>query len=273
MKPIAYVSCNRKIPYDNNTFFGRIVDRFKISYQGESFVKELNLKISNINLPPNINKQSYYKNLLAAKKKVKGKDIYLAPKIYRELDYNFLNDFQRELIAFGIVTSSKLILRKIHKSIRDSCIVIYDAVDTINFDIICFIAKEAKYVVLLSRHVDKLMYMAEYITANFGITPIVTSDFKYAIKNADFIISSKDIDLETGANIWYLNNMYIPLKKDNIIINDITYKVPWELDEDVSPELLGAILCQMEEGNIEEALRHNGVFLDKIKFNDKILIL
>lgn len=273
MKPIAYVSCNKKIPYDNDTFFGRIVDRFKISYLGERFIKELNLKISDINLPPNINSQSYYKNMLVAKRKVKGRDIYLAPKIYRELDYNYLNDFQRELIAFGIVTSSKLILRKMHKSIRDSCIVIYDAVDIINFNIICFMAKEAKYIVLLSRHVNELTHMAEYIIANFGITPIVTSDFKYAIENADFIIASKDVHLETRANIWYLNNMYIPLKKDNIIINDITYKVPWELDEDMSPELLGAILCQMEEENIEEALKYNSIFLDKIKFNDEVLIL
>lgn len=273
MKPIAFVSCDRKIPYDNNTFFGRIMDWFKISFMGETFINELNLKISNVNLPPNINNQSYYNNMLVAKKKIKEKDIYLAPKVYRELDYNFLNDFQRELIAFGIVTSSKLILRKIHKSIRDSCIVIYDAADIVNFDIICFMAKEAKYIVLLSRNINQIANMSEYIIANFGITPIVTSDFKYAIKNADFIISSRGIDLETKSVIWYLNNMHIPLKKDNIIINDITYKVPWQLYEDMSPELLGAILCQMEERNIEEALRYNGIFLDKIKFNDVILSL
>ena len=39
----------------------------------------------------------------------------------------------KRFMAFSVVKSLKLILRIRHKSIRDSCIVIYDAADDINF--------------------------------------------------------------------------------------------------------------------------------------------
>jgi hypothetical protein len=274
MKSIAYVSCDMENHYEDNSFISRLTDRFKISLLGESFIKELDLKILDIKFPFNINRQSYYNNMKIVRKKIKNRRASLTPKVYRELDYNFLNDFQKKLIAFGIVKSSKLILRKKEKSIRDSCIVIYDAEDKINFDIICSMAKEAKYIILLSRELDGLTVIAEYIIANFGVTPIITSDFNYAIKSADFIITSRNMELDTKAVIWYLNNIFVPEKKDNIILNDITFKVPWAMKEtDMSPELLGAILCQMEEKDINESLKYNGVILDKIKFNNEILNL
>lgn len=272
MKPVAYIRCSTKSPYEDDSFIGKIIDRFKISYIGQSFVKELNLKIYNISFPFNINKESYENNIKIARKRIKYKNATLTPKVYRKLDYNFLNDFQKKLIAFGIVKSSKLILRKQHKSIRDSCIVIYDAAYKINFDIICSMAKEAKYIVMLSKDIKAISIIAEYVIANFGITPIVTTDFNYATRNADFIITSKDVDLDTKADIWYFNNLYNPLKRNNIIANDVTFKVPWQVNGgDMSPEILGAILCQMKEKDIGEALKYNGIFLDKIKFNNQVL--
>ena len=40
--------------------------------------------------------------------------------------------------------------------------------------------------------------------------------------------------------------------------------MPWELDDnDMSPELLGAILCQMEEKDVEKSLKYNGIYLIK----------
>jgi hypothetical protein len=274
MKPIVYVNADIKNSYEDNTLIGRIKDRFRISFLGESFIKELSLNIWKMKVPPNFHKKAYYENIGIARKKIKNKDIGFALKTYRQLDYDFFNDFQKELMAFSVTRSSKLILRTRHKSIRDSCIVIYDAADDINFHIICYMAKEAKYIVLLSKNITKTNSISDYIIANYGVTPISTSDIEYALKSADFIVTSRGIDLNSRAAIWYLNNKYIPIRNDNTIINDVTYNVPWVLEKiDMSPELLGSILCQMEEMDVEKSLKYNGIFLDEIKFNDNTLIL
>lgn len=274
MRSVVYVNADIKKFYEDSTLLGRIKDRLRISFFRESFVKELSLNICQVRLPSNFNKQSYYANLSIARKKVKIKDTTLAIKTYREFDYDFFNDFQKELMAFSVTNSAKLVLRNRHKSIRDSCIVIYDGADDINFHVICYMAKEAKYVVLLSSNIVKISGIAEYIIANYGMTPIITSDVEYALRTADFIVTSRAVDLNSKAAIWYLNNKYIPVRGDNTIINDVTYNVPWILDGiDMSPELLGTILCQMEEIDVEKSLKYNGIFLDEIKFNDKSLIL
>jgi hypothetical protein len=274
MKPIVYVNSSIKDFYEDNTLMGRIKDRFKISFLGESFIKELNLNIYKLKLPPNFNKKAYCNNLGTARKKVKNKDTELAIKTYRQFDYEFFNHFQKELMAFSVVVSAKFVLRTKHKSIRDSCIVIYDGADDINFHITCCMAKEAKYVVLLSKNIIKIRRISQYVIANYGVTPIITSDIEYALRAADLIVTSRAIDLNSNAVVWYLNNRYIPIRVNNTIINDVTYNVPWMLDGiDMSPELLGSILCQMEEMDVERSLKYNGIFLDDIKFNDNTLIL
>lgn len=274
MKPIVYVNADIKNSYEDNSLIGRIKDRFRISFLGESFVKELGLNISRVKLPSNFDEKAYCKNLEIVRRKVRNKDIGLALKTYRQLDYNYFNNFQKELMAFSIAKSSKLILRTRHKSIRDSCIVIYDGADDINFHIICYMAREAKYIVLLSKDTARTNIISEYIIANYGITPIITSDVEFALKSADFIVTSRGIDLNSRAAIWYLNNKYMPVRYTSTIINDATYKVPWGLDGiDMSPELLGSILCQMDEVDVERSLKYNGIFLDEIKFNDNTLIL
>lgn len=274
MKPIVYINADIKNSYEDNSLIRRIKDRFRISILEESFIKELNLNITRVKLPPNFHKKAYYTNLNIARRKSKNKDTGFAPKTYRQFDYVFFNNFQKELMALGIAISSKLILRTRHQSIRDSCIVIYDAADDINFHTICHMAKEAKYVVLLSKDITKTKIIGEYINANYGIAPIITYDMSYALKSADFIVTSRAIDINSNAAVWHLNNKYIPIRDNDTIINDVTYSVPWKLgDFDMSPELLGSILCQMEEVDVEKSLKYNGIFLDKIKFNDNILVL
>lgn len=274
MKPIVYVNANIKDFYEDTTLIGRIKDRFKISLLGESFIKELDLNIFKVKLPPNLNKRAYYRNLGIAKRKVKNKNTEFAIKTYRQFDYEFFNGFQKDLMAYSVTMSSRIVLRARHKSIRDSCIVIYDGADDVSFHVICYMAREAKYIVLLSKDITKITKISEYIIANYGVTPIITSDIEYALKTADFIITSRAIDLNSGAAIWYLNNKYVPIREHNIIINDVTYNVPWMVDEiNMSAELLGSILCQMEEMDVEKSLKYNGVFLDDIKFNDTRLSL
>jgi hypothetical protein len=131
------------------------------------------------------------------------------------------------------------------------------------------LAKEAKYLILLSKNVPKINTISEYIIANYGITPIITNDMEYAFSGADFIINSRDKELVGAKGVWYLNNGVRTISSSKIAVNDVSYKVPWKLEEDnMSAELLGSILCQMEEKDIEKALRYNGIFLDKIKFNE-----
>lgn len=268
MKPIVYVNADVTRCYEDSSLLGRIKDRFKIYYHKKSFIKELNLSIVSVKFPPNFSEKAYYGNLSIVKKPFKSKDFQLAPKTYRKLDYGLFNTFQKELMAYGIVRSIKLILRTRHKTIRDSCIVIYDAADDMNFNVICSLAKEAKYIILLSKNILKTNVIGEYIIANYGITPVITSDMQYSFNNADFIINSEEIEVNGTAAVWYINNRINPINNSRTIINDVTYSVPWALDEyTMSTELLGSILCQMEEKDIEKSLQYNGIFLDKIKFN------
>lgn len=269
MNPVLYVKSNLKEPYEEDSLLVRIKDRFSISLRGESFVKELGLNIASVKLPPNFNKKSYLQNMEIAKKYLKGKDMSLAPKTFRNFDYELLNSFQKNLFAYGVIQSVQLMLRMRKKSIKNSCIVIYDAAHNINSGIIFELAKRCKYCVLLSRDLKKISEISDYVIANYGISPIVTNDFQYALNKGDFIISSENIE-NKDKFIWYINNMYIP-KNINTAINDVTYSVPWQMeDTEITSELLGAILSQMEEKDVESSLKYNGIYLDKIKFNEDI---
>ncbi|MHC6181413.1 hypothetical protein ACYUJ6_16500 [Clostridium sp. JNZ X4-2] len=274
MRSILYAKSDRDVFYDDNSLWGRVKDRFKIRMEEKLFIKEFELKIEIMKFPLNINMNSYRNNILKAQKISKINDICLVPKVYRYLDYNLYNKFQRELMAFSIVRSSKIILRNKKKSIRHSCIVIYDASKPILFDTICFLAKEAKFIVLLSPDIVKANQLRQYITANYGVTPIVTSDINFSFESADFIITSEKISADNKEYIWYLDNSYVPCYKNNIIVNDIEYKIPWDFKYgNISLELLGSILCQLGEKDVERSLQANGVFLNKIKFNKNELIL
>ena len=273
MKSIMYTYSNTDKFYDDDSFLGKIKDRFKIRISEEFFIKELKLKIKSVKFPSNININSYNINISRAKKICKIKDIELAPKVYRYLDYTLYNKFQKKLMAFGIVESSKIILRNKKKSIRCSCIAVYDAADPILFDTICYLSGEAKYIILISKNIAKLNNIRKYIISNYGVTPIITSDIKFSFKSADFIITSRRINIDNKKYVWYIDNSYIPQDSYNVV-NDISYKIPWEFKYgEISFELLGSMLSQMDEQDVKKSLNYNGVFLDKIKFNKNVLIL
>lgn len=270
MKPVVYISSDLNKCYEDGSFLGRIKDRVKITLEGESFIEDLNMNISRVKLPPNFNKRAYTKNMEIARKYMKGTEANLAPKTSRIFDYEYLNDFQRRLFAYSVVNSIKLLLRLKKKSIKNSCIVIYDAAENINSNIISELAKESRYCVLLSKNIKKASVLSDYIIANYGVSPIVTNDVKYALESADFIITSESIEVNSKKSIWYINNMFRPSFQDNAV-NDVTYSVPWEMNGlEVPAELLGAILSQMDQKDIEASLKYNGVFMDKIKFNNMV---
>lgn len=270
MKPVVYISSDLNKRYEDGSFLGRIKDRVKITLERESFINELNMKIAHVKLPPNFDKRAYTKNIEIARRYMRSPEVNLAPKTSRMLDYEYLNEFQKRLFAYSVVNSVKLLLRLKKKSIKSSCIVIYDAADNINSNIIFELAKENRFCVLLSKDIKKASVLSDYVIANYGVSPIVTNDINYALKSADFIITSKSIEMGTKASIWYINNLFYPSFQDNAV-NDVTYSVPWEMQGiEVPVELLGAILCQMEQKDIETSLKYNGVFMDKIKFNNRV---
>lgn len=270
MNPIIYVNSDLKNAYDKKSIITNIRDRFRINLERKINIKELDINISRIKLPPNLNKDSYLKNIGVAKRYAKSSKFELAPKTYRYFDYYFYNEFQKRLFAYSVVNSIRLILRVSNKSIRNSCIVIYDAIDNINSYIINELAKECKYFILLSENINKVKLLRDSIISNYGISPVITNDSVYAINKSNFVITSRNIDVPKDKNVWYLNNIYVPEEKNSIIVNDVTYCVPWNTEEDMTMELLGAILNQMTEKDVETSLKYNGIYIDKIKFKEDI---
>lgn len=269
MNPVAYVSADLRKAYEDESFLGKLRDRLRINIEGESFIKELNLKVARIKFPPNFNQKAYTSNMAVAQKFMKRKNAVIAPKTFRYLDYSLLNEFQKRLFAYGIVNSIKLLLRINQKSIKSSCIVIFDAADEVNFNVVCELAKQCKYLILLSDNLKKTSSISDYIIANYGISPAAVCDYDYAVSKADFVISSRNIDINKP--VWYINNFYLPQGASAMTVNDVSFAVPWKVQNlEFSFELLGAILSQMQEKDVEAALKYNGVYLDKIKFNEEV---
>lgn len=273
MQPILYIKpSDRNKVYNECNILTKLKDRFKINLTEENFIKELNVKITSVSFPLNLNKEAYTNNIAITKRFIKNNQVYIAPKAWREIDYNFFNTFQKELFGYSLAKSIQLILRLNNKSIKNSCIVVYDPADDQVFEGILYLCRVAKYIVFLTDNVEKTSIIADYVMANYGISPIITKDKSFALNNCDFIFTSREVEIDCPIPIWYFNNLYKPKSDKGIEINDVEYSVPalWDLKE-VPLELLGAILCQMDERDVEESIKKNGVTLNSIKFNDDIL--
>ena len=271
MKPILCVTSNIDNSYNEFGFLSKIKDKLKIKLISSEYIKELDVKVTNVRMPPNFNKKAYAHNLTYAKRTHKCKEVQLSLKTLRLLDYDYFNGFQKRLLAFSVIRSIQLMLRMRNKSLKNCCIVVYDAADMINYNIIMELSKQSKYIVLLSSDLVKARRLGEYIIANFGVSPIVTNDETYALKIADFVISSREYEANCGKLVWLLDNSK-SISSDVIAVNDISYSVPWNtFNTDFSIELLGAVLCQMQESDIEKGLKYNGVYLKDIKFNNNVI--
>lgn len=271
MKPILYVTSNIDNPYNEFGFLSKIKDKRKIKLISSGHIKELDIKVTSVRLPPNFNKNAYLNNLTYAKKIYKCREAQLSLKTLRPLDYAYFNLFQKRFFAFSVIKSIQLMLRMRNKSLRKCCILVYDAAEMINYNIILELAKQSKYIVFLSCDLVKIRKLADYIIANFGVSPIVTDDEFYAIKIADFIISSKHYEFNNDKLVWQLDNS-TSMEGNNIFVNDVSYNVPWNTFKiDFSMELIGTILSQMQECDIEKALKYNGIYLKDIKFNNNVI--
>lgn len=272
MIPVVYVRGDFKTAYEDSTFWGTIKDKFRIYHEGDIFIDELKLQITKVILPPNLYEKAYLKNMFAASKRSKSKESILAPKTNRLMDYKLFTDFQRRFFGYSVAKSIELMLRVKKRSIKNSCIVIYDAADMINREVILGIAKRAKYMILVSNHMSVLGKLQDYIMAELGVTPIITPDLSFAVRCADFIVCSQKLTVSCESPVWYIDNDFVPDKISSDYVNDVVYKTPWDAKGiNMSPEVLGAILYQMQEKNIEESLKYNGIYLNEIRFNDSIL--
>jgi hypothetical protein len=273
MQQIINVSSDISKAYMNNGFWGSVTDRFKISLEDISFIRELGLNVANVRLPPNFHKEAYLKNIRIARNIVKNSgNSYIAPRTFRRLDYCIFTDFQKKLMAYSVVKSIQLLLRITHLSIKNSCIVLYDAADGMNIYIINELAKYCTYMVFLSNDIKSTSNLRDYVIANYGVSPLLTNDMEYALNNADFIILSDVAIINNSIPTWYLNNTCMPKDKNKTVVNDVTYSIPWKFEyNDMNLELLGAILGQMEERDVDKALSYNGIYLNNIKFNKNIL--
>jgi hypothetical protein len=275
MYPVAHITCDITRSYDSNHWLTKIKERFSTGLVGESYIKDLNLKVSKVSLPANYNHKSYINNMHWAAKKVSKSNVYVAPETWRLYDYNIYNSFQKKIFAHSVITSAKLLLRVSNKSIKSSCIAIYDACDEVNKAIIEEAAKNCRYIILISRSVDKLNKLCNYIIGEYGISPVITNDIDYAFQAANFIITSRNVILKRDVFTWYVDNSFQVDTSENKALNNVTYSVPWQGDySEMSPQLLGAILCQMDNrGNIEDMFKQNDIYLDNILYNEKVINL
>ena len=273
MKPILQIEQPYKYKiYERYDIISRVKDRLSIRLTDEKYIKDLNLSVKKVSFPMNLNIKSYIKNIEAAKRFLNDKNGYIAPRVWRKIDYNFYSKFQKDLLAYSITISIQTILRLKNKSIRNSCIIIYDPVDPQIYESVMMISRFAKYIVFLTEDVAKATRISDYVMANYGVSPIVTRDKNYAFKIGDFVITSKAESIPIDKPIWILDNLFDDRDNNQGYINDVAYSVPWFGEESVSLELLGAVLSQMEEKDVEKSLKYNGVYLNHILFNDKVLI-
>lgn len=271
MQPIINITMKDNNLYSDSGIMRNIKDRFHIKNNGKRYIQDLNVYIKDMIVPPNCNTNSYNKNIFYAAKHSHYKDYIMSPCGIRKLDYYIYNPFQKRLFGYSVIKSVQLILTLKHKNIKNSCIVFYDASREIMKNIIYETARLCNCIILLSKNKKMCMKLREYITSEYGTAPIICTDFKYAEGCADFMIISEGTEFSVNKPVWYIDNMFSPEKRNELSINNVAYFTPWVENDTQSFELLGAILSQMEERDIEKALKYNGVYINEIKFNNQII--
>lgn len=271
MKNIIYINGhNPNKIYNKNNSITNIIDKMKIKFVKNIFIEDLGIEIVNARIPYNINSIAYNRNFQSVVNKKKYKNYSVAPKVFRKYDFKYFNKCQKDLFSYSISKSIQLILRLNNKSMKNSTILIYDPLDEGMYEIIKFICIMSKSLIFLTEDINGVIKISEYISANYGIAPIITRDKEYALKDSDFVVTSRNIDIYDKP-IWYIDNLYFADDKNIKAVNDVYYNVPWNIynENNISIELLGAILNEMEENDIEKALKCNGIKVNNIKFNDR----
>ncbi|GAA0079351.1 hypothetical protein UT300005_37300 [Clostridium sp. CTA-5] len=266
MKTIFYVSLKNEPIYNKYTYLNRIVDKIKIKKNKDIYIKELDIRIKRAQIPANVNKNAYSDNISRALKRYCNKDIYLSLNGNRMYDLRFMSKFQKDIISYSIVQSIRIILTNMNKSIKSSNILI--DVDDKQFihSLLEELAKECRNVVLLTKDLNKIDKIREHIMSNYGLAIEVVYK-EEAIKDIDFIITSKNNEY-ICPNVWYINNCFIS-KQKGIHINNVLYKVPWNVSlKNMPPQLIGALVKKERNKTISEILNSNEITLESIRNNN-----
>ncbi|WMJ80274.1 hypothetical protein RBU49_15875 [Clostridium sp. MB40-C1] len=264
---VIYATTELEKSYNNNSLWGKIKDKLYTKHEEDYLIKELGITVSKVKFPPNFHENAFERNVHKINKKFGSNNSSLALKTIRKLDYYFYSEFQKKLFAYSVVKSIQLILMTRQKSISNSCILVFDGADEINRYIVFELAKKSKFFILLSNNIRKTRELCDCIISSFGSSPVVTNDMDFALKSADFIITSRPLNSINKSPIWYLDNTYVPKEYSELIVNDVSYSTPWQVEKlSLTPELLGAIFANNKIDDIEEFLGENKIFIKNIGF-------
>ena len=273
MKDIIIINSNINKAYDKEGLLTRLLDKTKIKRYEVKSIKDLGVNFIKATIPPNFNENSYKINIKSLSTRYMGKSgILLAPSTIRTYDYTVYNNFQKRIFAYSVIKSVSLMLKIKGKNIKKSSILIYDASSDILKEIAEEAAKQFKYVIFLSKNCKKTLALSDRIGAMLGIIPVVTCDFQFAFSEADAIVLSsynKLHNIKKDSVVFHVDNT--ASKIDCININSVAYNNPYCNDLEFTPEVLGALLCQMGVRDIEKSLKENCMYIDKIKFNEVVL--
>ena len=266
MKSILDIRIKEGAPYFKNGSIIKILDRLKIKKESLKEFKLLDKRIVRVSIPPNYDKNAYYYNVSKTMEKYKWNSVSIRGNRVYDMDY--LDDFQKSMISFGIVKSISIILINNKKSIKNSFIAIEDGGNTKNLPIIEECAKHTKRMLLIAKDFKKASNIRNYIIANYGVSPEITVNFN-SIKGVDFIITEKNREYN-AERIWYLDSFYRPYSNKGLFVNDISFSID-NYKEKFSPELLGALLKPDKKVNkyIEDYIISNKVRIEDISFGDK----
>lgn len=266
MRDILDIRVAEGRPYFKNNSVTKILDGFKIKRIAQINLSECRSNIIRVSIPPNLNWSSYSNNVVRAIGKKRWDSISI--KGNRKYDFNYLENFQRDVLAYGIISSIKIILMNNHKKISNSIIGIEDGGNMSNLPIIKQCALYTNKILLITKNYKEASKIREYIIANYGVSPEIVFSADNA-QNVDFIVTEYDKEYNSlGA--WYLNNYYYPKNHIMHAINDVEFYFP-ELNEDIPPELLGALLksSKRDSKTVEEILNLNKIEISKIKLGKK----
>ncbi|MDD7795040.1 hypothetical protein [Clostridium sp. 'White wine YQ'] len=266
MRDILDIRVAEGKPYFKNNSVTKILDGFKIKRIEQINLNEFHSNIVRVSIPPNLDWDSYSNNVVRAIGKRRWDSVSV--KGNRKYDFNYLGNFQRDVLSYGIIASIKIILMNNHKKISSATIGIEDGGNISNLPIIKQCALYTNKILLITKKYKEASKIREYIIANYGVSPeIVFTEDK--AENIDFIVSEYDKEYNS-LGVWYLNNYYFPKNDIMHAINDVEFYFP-ELKEDIPPELLGALLKSSKRNNktVEEILSFNKIEISKIKLGKK----
>ena len=266
MDTILYVYLSKKHIYNKCNFFTKIIDAFKTRYLRDIKIKELDILIKRVEIPSNLNDVAYEKNLSRILSKFDGKYNELSLNGKNLYSINYISKFQRQFISYSVVQSIKVVLMNLNKSIKNSNILVDIDDEKILISILEELAIESRNVILLNNSVNKIEKIRETIMSKYGLS-IEVILHECNVLNIDFVVTSKNKEYRCN-NVWHINNY--PKKANNYIdINNVLYKVPWEIPlKEMPPQLIASIIRKQKNESIPEILKNNDIILESILYND-----